>query len=916
MSETIPFLRQVARIYLEREGDRLQEYCFVFPNRRSSLFFRKYLAMECARPLFAPTLTTISDFFVSLADLKTADELSLLYELYLSYRRVADGFLDTFDDFLRYGDVILGDFDDIDKYMADASAIFRNLCDLKKLDDTEYEYLSPRQRAAIQEFWSSVRIGKKNSDAFLGAWRWLHPVYEDLKKALAEKNIGYSGMIQRSVVENIGDIMASMKYERVVFIGFNALSACEAALMTELRKEGKGDFYWDYPGSLLKNPENRACHFMMENLTRYPSRYQLVPESDESLPKIQVIGIPSGVGQAKALPEIIGEVGGGAPLGELSTCVVLPDSSLLHPVLNSIPENVETVNVTMGYPLRESSVAFFMGLVAQLQMKALTRGGEVCFHHLQVEGIIEHPFIRKVAGEAASALKQEIVNRNMIYVTPDKAGSCPILKRIFVPAGMEHISEYLLDVLEVVRESAADLDREYMYHYGVCVRRLASLGLEVKVSTWFSILNRMISGISVPLSGEPLSGLQIMGPLETMALDFKNVIILSMNDGIFPSRSVRDSMIPYNLRRGFGLPTFEVQDAISAYHFYRSIARAERVYFLYDTRTSVVGGSEVSRYISQLKYHHRIPMEEKTVIFSLIRQETAGDVSVERKTPDVISKLMELKYSASSLLTYLNCPLQFYYSNVCGFADPDEVADEVDASSFGNIYHKTMELLHAPFVRKTVDDSSVVSMMKRTRKVVRDAFVRELGLDEISGRNLIVAELIERYVLKTLEIEKKDAPLRYLGSELSLEYPVITPSGKRMVVKGKVDRYDCVDGIYRIVDYKTGKNIHLNYDSVGSLFLSEGEIPTTAFQLMFYRMLIQLASQEGSDGDVLMEVIHTNELFSGGKHSLCATPEERQEYSDRLLSLLDEIMNPEIPFAATADTEHCTWCPFKILCGR
>jgi len=916
MAETIPFLRQVARIYLEKEGDRLQEYCFVFPNRRSSLFFRKYLALECRQPLFAPSLTTISDFFLSISHLKAADDITLLYELYQSYKRCADGFDDTFDDFLRYGDVILGDYDDIDKYMADASGIYRNLCDLKKLDDTEYEYLSPRQRAAIQEFWSSVRIGKKNSDTFLGTWRWLEPVYDDFRKTLVDKQIGYPGLIQRMVVENIGEKMASMRYGRVIFIGFNALSVCEASLMTALRREDKGDFYWDYPGRMLRDPENRACYFMRENLTRYPSRYQLVPASDESFPKIQTVGIPSGVGQGKALPRIIAELGGGARLGELSTCVVLPDSSLLHPVLNSIPEDVETVNVTMGYPLRESSVAFFMGLVSQLQVKVLTRGGVPCFHHVPVEGILEHPFVRKCAGEAAAALKQEIVKKNLVYVTPDKAESNPVLKTILSPVGMDRMAEYLLDVLDIIREWAADLDREYMYHYGVCVRRLASLKLEVKVTTWFSILNRLVSGISVPLSGEPLSGLQIMGPLETMALDFRNLIILSMNDGVFPSKSVRDSMIPYNLRRGFGLPTFEVQDAISAYHFYRSIARAESVYFLYDTRTSVVGGSEVSRYISQLKYHHRIPVEEKKAVFSLARQDEEEESSMERKSPDVIAKLMELKYSATSLLTYLNCPLQFFYSNVCGFADPDEVTDEVDASSFGNIYHKTMELLHLPFVGKTVDEAAVLSMIRRTGETVRSAFIRELGLGEISGRNVIVAELIERYVLKTLEMEKKDAPLRYLSSELSLECPVVTPSGKRLVVKGKVDRYDCVDGIYRIVDYKTGKQIHIKYDAVGDLFSSEGEIPSTIFQLMFYRMLIQMASVEGSDGDVLMEVIHTNELFKGGKHSLCMNPAEREEYGDRLLSLLDEILNPEIPFTASVNPDHCRWCPFKILCGR
>jgi len=916
MSETIPFLRQVAKIYLEKEGDRLQEYCFVFPNRRSSLFFRKYLAQECTKPLFAPALTTIGDLFISLSDLKSADDITLLYELYQSYRRCAVGFSDTFDDFLRYGDVILGDFDDIDKYLADASGIYRNLCDLKKLDDTEYAYLSERQRSAIEEFWSSVRIGKKNSDAFLGSWNWLAPVYEDFKKALAGKRIGYSGMIQRDVIAKIGDVIGSMEYSRVVFIGFNALSACEAALMDALRKEGKGDFYWDYAGKLLKNPDNRASHFMAENLSRYPSLYPLEDGEEDLVPEITVVGIPSGVGQAKALPQVMEEIGGAGAPGELSTCVVLPDSSLLHPVLNSIPESVETVNVTMGYPLRESPVAFFMGQVAQLQMKTRTRGEKTGFYHVPVEGVLEHPFMKKVCGEAASAMKKRMVDGNLVYVLPETAGENPALKRIFTPVELDSLPAYLLDVLDIIREEATDLDKEYIYHFGVCIRKLASLTLDVKVSTWFSILSRLIAGVSVPLSGEPLSGLQIMGPLETMALDFKNIIIMSMNEGVFPSRSVRDSMIPYNLRRGFGLPTFEVQDAIAAYHFYRSMARAEKVFFLYDTRTGGVGSSEVSRYVRQLKYHHRIPMNEKMAVYPLVSQEQSSEVENVSKTQEILEKLRGLNYSASSLLTYLKCQLQFFYSNVCGFSDPDEVTDGVDAGGFGDLYHTAMQYLHKPYEKGTVDEAAVREMKERVSDEIRKSFRKVLGVGEVSGRNLIISELIGRYVQKTLERELGEVPFIYIGSEIPLKEKVTTPAGNVLNLKGKIDRYDCVDGTYRIVDYKTGRKIHLDYASIEELFSSEGEIPVTAFQLMFYYVLLRVCRQEGADSDLLMEVIHTNELFSGGKHSIAGTPEDAEEFLSRLLSLLDEIMNPEIPFIATEETDRCEWCPFKILCGR
>jgi len=912
MKDTVPFLLQVAGTYMEKEGDRLQEYCFVFPNRRSSLFFRRYLLQESRKPMFCPALTTISDLFVSMSDLKPADDIVLLHELYLSYRSCVPGFSETFDDFIRWGDVLKGDFDDIDKYMADAGGLFDNLSDLKKLEDGSFSYLNDSQREAIERFWGTVRIGKPNADSFLGVWIYLGKVYEDYRRRLREQGLGYEGMICREVAQKISS--AEIGWKRVVFVGLNALNTCESVLMDALKREGKADFYWDYCGELLKDPDNRASLFMEENLKRYPSIYPL-PQQEPELPEISVIGVPSAVGQAKCLPVIFSELGEDA-LPELSTCVVLPDPSLLLPVLTSVPGGMDTINVTMGYPLKESPVAFFMSEVAALHTKTRLRDGKLSFYHVPVMSILKNPFILKAAGEAASDVRREMLLKHHIYVTSEMFSGSDVLKTIFDPDIGGSPAAYLSDVLEIVRTVADELDREYIYHYLACIRKLDALGLDVKLVTWFSILDRLVRTISVPLSGEPLSGLQIMGPLETRAIDFRNIIILSMNEGTFPSRGVKDSMIPYNLRRGFGLPTYEVQDAIGAYHFYRSIARAEKVYFLYDTRTQSTGGAEVSRYVKQLKYHHRLNMRNMTVSYALPAASASIMVPPVAKTPEIIDSLRRLNYSATSLISYLTCGMQFYYGQVCGFREEEQLEDGIDAGTFGSIFHKVMELLHTPFEGKVIDAGKVRKMKLGLPEAISSAFYEITGLKEIKGRNLIISELIGRYAERALDADAANLPISYLKSEKKVRRGVTTPSGENLNVKGSIDRFDRANGVFRITDYKTGGRIHVNFGSVDELFEGGKDFARTAFQLYFYFFLLRENGDLSGNDSVQMEVVHTAALFKGEKCRMAVSEEEYLEFRDRTLRLLDEILNPELPFSAAGEDGPCEYCPFRILCNR
>ena len=913
------FLQQVAQIYLDKMGDGIADCCFVFPNRRSSLFFRKYLGEKLPKPMFSPTLTTINNLFAQISGLKVADKISLLIDLYQEYN------LSTFDEFVFWGDIILNDFDDIDKYLVDAEKLFTNIKDLHDLDGG-YEFLSDEQIKAIKSFWGTFNkyAGGPKEKEFISLWDSLYGIYTRFRKRLQAKGEAYEGMIYRSVAEDVKcrrELPEALKrYRKIIFVGLNALNECEKALLTYLKKEGVADFYWDFYGDEITDEANKSSLFMKENVLQYPSLYPL-PDGQKGINlaerEIKVIGVPSAVRQAKYLQQIL------QGLDPFATSIVLPDENLLFPVLNSIPEEIEEINVTMGYSLKNSQVASFMGHLAPLWKKAKEINGVTHFYHANVVALLGHKYIQDMdgVGEKAREIRKQMIESNMIFAPATLFEGDDLIGFIFKQRP-DSMADYQIALLEELQKGLDPLDKEFVLGYFKCINRLKGFNLSIKDETWFKLLAQLVSAISIPFNGEPLSGLQIMGPLETRALDFENVIILSCNEGKFPSRSVSNSFVPYNLRKGFGLPNYEFQDSISAYHFYRSIYRAKRVYMMYDTRTEGVNRSgEVSRFVKQLKYHHGANITEKVVTYK-IDSGPSGNIKVE-KSDEIIEKLLEHNFSASSLNMYIDCPLKFYFQVVEKIKEEDEVTEQVEANVFGTMFHEVMQKIYEPYCGEIISSQMIDKWMKdkeMIQELIRNAFANEMKIKNIEGKNKIVEALIFRYVLKTLEQDRKKAPFIFTSVEERCFVKATLPgSGAEVKFFGIIDRRDGVDENDRIVDYKTG-GYSIEWKEVGDMFDRPADKRGyTALQMMFYLYLLDMKGLVKDVDRAVMAVCSLKDLFGTSK-DLPAFGITRADYDlfvERLYDLVENrILNKEIPFEAKGEGKTCEYCPYSIVCNK
>lgn len=722
----IPFLYNVANTYYKTYGQDISRYTFVFPNRRAGIFFQHYLSQIVGKPIFSPEILTVTDLFERLSPYKKADRIEMLFMLYDIYKGISRS-TETFDEFLYWGEMLLNDFDDVDKYLVDAQQLFCNVRDLKEID-AGFGFLSETQIEAIRRFWSNfLPIGEneKKKD-FLEMWEVLFQLYTSLREQLKEKGQAYEGMIFRDVTERLSkDIDYKLPFEKIAFVGLNAHSKSEELFLRYLHKRKIADFYFDYSSPLVRDVQNKASFFIDKNRMLFPSQLSLMPEElSMEKPVVEVIGIPSAVGQAKYVHSIIKSL-----LKErqitfstqaMNTALVLPDENLLLPTLYSIPEEIDKINVTMGYSLGNSSIAGLMEHIFELQRNIRSSENYTGFYYKPVLAILNHRYVTNIAGEEAKILRQNIIQYNRVIVSAEELQTHPLFKLIFKPVKeWQSIPKYLRAILSTLKVSlsvsdkgedegvnarSVDIEGEFVVEYYKTVNKmdeaLKNASPEMTVETYFKLLKKLIVNISVPFSGEPLSGLQIMGVLETRALDFDNLIILSMNEGIFPLKKAASSFIPYNLRKGFELPTYEHQDSIFAYHFYRMINRAKRIFLLYDTRTEGLQTGEVSRYFNQIKhlYADSFDIREKLAVYKVSSTESTP-ISIP-KTPQIQEKMNaflqggDKRLSASSINTYLNCPLQFYFSVVENMTEEDEIAETIEASTFGTIFHAVMEWLY------------------------------------------------------------------------------------------------------------------------------------------------------------------------------------------------------------------------------
>jgi len=957
------YLQRVALAFYSHHETAISNFTFVFPNRRAGLFFQKYIAEIAQKPIFSPEIITINDCFAMGSHWQTADRLSMLFRLYRIYKSHIKND-EAFDTFVFWGEMLLSDFEDVDKYRVDAKQLFTNITELKQIDQL-FNVFSDRQVEAIRQFWSNfvpVVEGKSQED-FIATWKILFPIYEQFRAELIAENTATEGMICRNVADRLhkNEIIPEFENKQFVFIGFNALNPCERTLFAELQKRGQADFYWDYDAAELRDSDNQASRFYAENIHIFPSKYpiEIFVESLQDK-EIELIAVPSAVGQAKQTFSILNTL---FPAYEpnkswIKTAVVLPDESLLVPLLHSLPQQIEKVNVTMGFPLKATPVSGLIEHIFDLQKRMRTSGDQVSFYHLSVSNILNHQYIALLCGTEANILKQKMTSNNWIYIDAEELKKNELMATIFVPqTNTETFLPYLLDILRTLQsgwqQASNDthdykLECDFLYQYYVTINRMSDImkdkpiELEMTIDTLVRLTRQITANISIPFVGEPLDGLQVMGVLETRGLDFDNLIITSFNEGVFPKRISTNSFIPYNLRRGFDLPTTEHQDSITAYNFYRLIHHAKRIFFLYDSRSEAGQTGEVSRFMQQLHYHYGVKYQRKTISFD-IGFGSPQNIQID-KTPSVMAKIQEFTkegdyqpaLSASSINTYIDCPLQFYLTKVEAVEQADEVKETIEADMFGTLFHSVIEKIYEPYIGKMLQISDFDALLKdplHIDKQITLAFSEKYfkkknkAIIQLEGNNLLIARVIRKYILQVLETDKKNVPFRYINSEdrCKIEYPIF--SGKYKVnIKGFIDRIDEKEGRLRILDYKTGSG-SLEFKNLDEVFeQNKDKRPKFVLQTFLYGILYKEKAENKiiTPGiyymrDVFKESFDT-ELHYKPEKNLNETVTDfntfEVEFRERLTTCLEEIFNPAIPFVQTENTKICQYCAYKGVCNR
>jgi CRISPR/Cas system-associated exonuclease Cas4 (RecB family) len=943
------FLEEISeQIYL-KEGERLNECCLVFPGRRAALFFTKYLSVHLEKPTWAPAFLTISDLLILFTGYRLSDPFRLVFMLYQVYKSVVKE-QTGFDEFYSFGEVLLNDFNDIDKNLVNAESLFKNMASLKSLDEN-FDYLTEEQVALIRTFWEHFHTEEKSEEKekFLGIWEKLWPLYSQLIEELKMSKSVYEGMMYRKVSEMIdtGEL-PDISYRKIYFVGFNALTKSEKQVLDYLKNLGIAEFFWDYDVSYVSDKENEAGFFLRENLLKFPEPGSR-PEPDFLLKEekdIEIISAPTDPGQVKLMSHLLTEIKSQGWYKENNTAVVLADEHLLSQVMHSIPEEFADINITMGYPVKSTPVFSLVESLLELQKNCRIRDKQAFFYYKDVLRLTEHQYIKFLHLEELENVKNTILAENHIYMNFDSYRDGKLVQLIFkMVNGPVMISDYLKEIIyelyisnstEDGKSGFMDLQKEYLYYVYLAVNRfrdmLVSQEPEMQVSTYLKIFRKLVRSLNIPFTGEPLKGLQVMGVLETRALDFENLIVLSMNEGVFPSSGIIHSVIPFNLRRGFGLPVFEHQDRIFAYYFYRFFQRTRRIRFIYNMKTEGSKTGEMSRFLYQLKYLMNIPVKERTL--SVIVGQQAQRVIKIEKTDKELSKLNKYflpgeKYlSPSALNTYMDCSLKFYFRYVAGLKEPEEVTEEVDPRVFGNLLHITMYDLYKDFENKSVPMSGFENILKDRNRLtaaidgsIRKGWFKKESEGAIEGKYLIAREVLLKYIIQILKTDMKLAPVNVGDLEKKYMRRIDSlPEGEGQPVRigGMIDRTDQVKGDYRIIDYKTG-SVEKKFRSIESLFERGSKARNSpAFQTILYCWLFENTGQnikpalydikDMSSADFSPFFILDKEVLN--YHDV------KQEFEENLEFLISEIYDNNVPFQQVEEPAICKNCPYTGLCKK
>ena len=949
------FLKTSAENILAEYKD-LDQLVLVLPNRRAGLFLAKHFGEIIDKPQWMPQIKTIEEVFYGYAGKRPTDPLTLIFTLYKVYSSIIP-LPESFDRFYYWGEMILKDFNDLDNFLVDATRLYHQLEELKEIEN-DLSYLTDGQVRLIQDFWRSFEVKDKfQQDKFLRFWKQLRPIYENFKTELAVSGLAYSGMLYRQVVEELNQIEKPDK--KYLFIGFNAFSLTEEMLIKHFIKEFDAGIFWDLDAYYLEDPRQEAGLFFREYRKdkilgpTFPATKNRIADKKAH---IQTHAVPLKVTQANLVGELVGRMELGEALEE--TVIILPDEQMLFPVLHTLPQAIDKVNVTMGYPVKNAPDYSFLESLLELQKYVSEKDGQVVFYHKPVRGILSSNYFRSLNNDFVVYQLRNIEETNQVYISAEKlAEGGDIFRLIFDQVPTTGIFSYLKQVIKSLADQLElpELQQSYLYQCYKQLNRLDELfqkqeGIAIGLDFYMRLFKQVFREVKLPFEGEPLEGLQIMGVLESRNLDFKRVIICNMNEGSFPPASAMNSMVPFNLRRAFGLPVQEQNDAIYAYTFYRLLHNAEEVHLVYTTESDEGKVGEKSRYIQQLDLESGIEIKEQAVYIPVDLQSSQPIViPKDKKILEILSRYevregrdKQHRLSPSAINVWLDCRLKFYFQYVVQIRERDEVQEKIDPAVFGNLAHYSLEFLYKGFkMRKGrffLNKEDFEELKKNWVGPAVDLAIRKhFSLPDkediqLSGSLIIARDVLQRYIKRLLEVDESYAPFEIISLEDSKGYyaniPLTLPQGEKTIaLKGIIDRVDKIGEAIRLVDYKSGSD-KKDFPDIPSLFDRTNKTRNkAAMQTMMYGLLYKETNGGQINTPLKPAVFNLKDIFNEefnpylqmGTRGVRVEIQSYQEYEAEFLAALKgcltEIFHPDVPFSQDEEEVKCGNCPYKEICS-
>ncbi len=953
------FLEYVAADLLQKYGTNLSRIAVVFPNKRAALFLNEHLARLADRPLWSPAYITISDLFRSHSQRQVADPIQLVCELHQCFTECT-GIDETLDHFYGWGQLLLSDFDDLDKNMASAEHVFANLRDIHEYDDTSY--LSEEQRTILRQFFSNFSE-EHNSELkrrFLQLWSHIFDIYQSFNDKLLAQGLAYEGALYREVAECEE---TDFEYDTYLFIGFNMLQQVEQTLFRRMKKEGRARFYWDYDHYYLNS--NEAGYFIAQYLSDFPNELDnhedAIYNNFTQKKTITYISAPTENIQARYISTWLRQENRIAD--NRRTAVVLCNENLLQTAIHCIPTEVEKVNITTGYPLSQTPVTSFVNLLIALQTNGyVTETGHYRLRHVNL--VLRHPYSHYLS-TAVNSLYNELNSQKIYYPDVAQLSKDDGLTLLF---SMEHAistqqfnSILLLWLMSVVRLTAkaiskdevelSPLTQESLFRMYTLLNRLSNLvesgSLNIDTITLQRLISQIVSATSIPFHGEPVEGIQMMGVLETRNIDFEHVLLLSCNEGNLPKGLSDTSFIPYSIRKAYGLTTIDHKVAIYAYYFHRLLQRASDITFVYNNSTNDGQRGEMSRFMLQMMVEsgHQIHIQTLQAGQALI-QRTLQPITKTDAVMQLLRKRFENNLlTPSAINRYIRCQLQFFYRYVSGLIEPEnDDEDNIDNRIFGNIFHLAAQLVYEKLMQKSrIIMANDIEYLLQTEvdieRAVDEAFKQALfqikdtarKLPPLDGLQIINREVIIKYIRQLLEIDRRLTPFTILGLEKTVKMDYQIPIGDETFITtlgGMIDRLDSIttsDGKeqIRVIDYKTGSRRLKALPDVDAIFAQESLKDHSDYylQAFLYSYIVRLKSKDTAVSPALLFIQHAGSDDYDPKLCLGRDPVNdiavvSESYMKQLSSLICDIFNPTISFTPTDDKKRCATCPYAHLCGR